>query len=97
MSVDRARFLEEGYLIVRNVVPPAKLKEVRASYEHLVDEQRAIWAAQRKSEDPPGGAWETSPQPRLGLTRPPLSDKLDEKAAPAIEAWLGEKIGRAHV
>jgi len=90
MSVDRDRFLSDGYLIVRNVIPPAKLKEVRASYEHLVDTQRSLWASQRKEGDPPGGAWETSPQPRLGLSRSPLVDHLDEKAVPAIEAWLGE-------
>jgi hypothetical protein len=90
VSLDRARFLEEGYLVVRKVVPPGKLKAVRASYEHLVEAQRRIWASQRKPDDPPGGAWETSAQPRLGLSRPPLVDQLDERAVPAIEVWLGE-------
>lgn len=90
MQVDRSRFLEEGYLIVPKVVPPARLEAVRASYEKLVEKQRAIWAAQRRPDDPPGGVWETSPQPRLGLNRPPLVEQLDAEAAPAIEAWLGE-------
>lgn len=90
MKVDRGRFLEEGYLVVRNVVPPDQLEAVRASYEGLVDKQRALWAAQRKPDDPPGGAWETSPQPRLGLSRPPLVHQLDAQAVPAVEAWLGE-------
>lgn len=90
MKVDRDRFLEEGYLVVPNVVPPDKLEAVRASYEHLVDKQRALWASQRKPDDPPGAAWETSAQPRLGLSRPPLVHELDTPAVPAIEAWLGE-------
>ena len=33
MSVDRQRWLEQGYLIRRNVIPPDQLDAVRASYE----------------------------------------------------------------
>ena len=36
MRVDRDRFLEEGYLVVQEVVPPDQLDEVRAAYEILV-------------------------------------------------------------
>ena len=68
MEVDRQRFLEEGYVIVRQVVPPDQLEELRRVYEVLVDRQRAIWARDRAPGDPPGGHWETGAQPRLILT-----------------------------
>lgn len=90
MRVDRERFLEEGYLVVSDVIPPGQLEAVRASYELLVERQREIWARQRQPGDPPGGAWEKSPQPRLLLSRLPLVEQLDAQTAPAVEAWLGE-------
>ena len=90
MRVDRDRFLEEGYLVVREVVPPDQLDEVRAAYEILVERQRETWASQRKPDDPPGGAWETSAQPRLALNRE-LGDAIDERSAAAVEVWLGER------
>ena len=58
MKVDRERFLDEGYLIIRQCIPSVELEGLRRSYETLVDRQRAIWAAERKSGDPPGGVWD---------------------------------------
>ncbi len=95
MKIDRARFLEEGYIILRGVVPPDQLETVRASYETLVKKQKTIWAANRGPEDPPGGVWETSRQPRLGLHLKPLVDHHDARSAPAIEVWLHENTAGA--
>ena len=67
MQVNREQLLEQGYLIPRNVVPPNELEGLRKSYEILVERQRAIWARDRALGDPPGGVWESSPQPRLIL------------------------------
>ena len=60
MKVDRQQFLEQGYLILRNVIPPDKLDELRTSYEILVERQKAVWARDRQPGDPPGGGWETA-------------------------------------
>ena len=90
--VDRDRFLEQGYLIVKEAVPRDKLERVRRAYEKLVDHQREIWKAERKEGDPPGGQWETVRQPRLSLQRPPLVHRIDEETAPAVEVWLEPNI-----
>ena len=91
-QVDRDRFLEEGYLIVKEAVPRNKLERVRQAYEKLVDRQREHWRTERNEGDPPGGHWETSSQPRLMLERPPLVKDHDVETAPAIEVWLEPKI-----
>ena len=92
MQVNRERFLEQGYLILRNVVPPNELKGLRKSYEILVERQQAIWARDRLPDDPPGGVWESSPQPRLILNsgRENGSPLIDHETASAIEFWLHE-------
>ncbi len=88
MKINRQQFLEQGYLILRNVIPPDKLDELRTSYEILVERQKAIWARDRQPGDPPGGVWETAPQPRLRLHDTP--ELIDEETASAIEFWLHE-------
>ena len=40
MKIDRDRFLEEGYLTVREAIPPSQLEAVREAYELLVSYQR---------------------------------------------------------
>ena len=90
MKVDRNQFLEEGYVVLRNVIPAAELDALRASYEILVERQKVIWAQERKPDDPPGGVWEASAQPRLLLQRSPLADSIDEDTASAVEIWLHE-------
>ena len=92
MQVNREQFLEQGYLILRNVVSPNELEGLRKSYEILVERQRAIWARDRALGDPPGGVWESSPQPRLilnpaGKNGSPL---IDQETASAVEFWLHE-------
>jgi hypothetical protein len=95
LKIDRDRFLEEGYIVLRGVVPPDRLESIRESYERLVENQKAIWAAERRPADPPGGVWETARQPRLNLARPPLADLIDARSAPAVEIWLHEHTAGA--
>jgi hypothetical protein len=88
LSVNRDQFLQEGYLVLRNVVPPDELEELRRTVEIMVDRQREIWAQQRGPDDPPGGAWETSAQPRLRWGHD--TDLVDAQTAGAVEFWLHE-------
>jgi hypothetical protein len=44
MKINRDRFLEEGYLTVREAIPPSQLEVVRVAYELLVSYQREIRA-----------------------------------------------------
>lgn len=90
MHVNRTQFLEEGYLVLREVVPPEELNALRESYEFLVSRQREIWAKERAPDEPPGGVWENSAQPRLHLSREPLASLVDEKTASAVEIWAHE-------
>ena len=92
MKVNRTQFMEEGYLVLREVVPPEELDALRESYELMVSRQREIWARERSPNDPPGGVWETSPQPRLQLGRDPLAGLVDEKTASTVEIWTHENM-----
>ena len=40
MKIDRNQFLEEGYVILRNVIPADELEALRTSYEILVERQK---------------------------------------------------------
>ena len=88
MKVDRDQFLRDGYIVLRQVIPPDQLEGLRRSYEIMVDRQRAMWSKDRGPDDPPGGAWEKSAQPRLNLTS--LADQIDAATASTIEIWLHE-------
>ena len=92
MKLNRDEFLETGYLIVKEAVQRDKLERVRQAYETLVNRQRDNWKAERAENDPPEGVWETAPQPRLQLSRPPLVNQIDPETAPAVEVWLEENI-----
>ena len=88
MKVNRDQFLEDGYIILRNAIPPDQLDELRAAYEIMVERQKIIWARQRKRDDPPGGAWETNSQPRLHLNS--IADQIDAETVATVEIWLHE-------
>ena len=49
MKVNRDQFLENGYIILRNAIPPDQADELRAAYEIMVDRQKIIWARQPTS------------------------------------------------
>lgn len=55
MKFSRDQFLEDGYVILRQVIPPQDLDDLRQAYEKLVERQRVIWARERGPDDPPGG------------------------------------------
>jgi hypothetical protein len=65
MQVDRQQFTEEGYNILRGVVPKAELGALRRSIEHMIDRRKEISAQRRFPTDLQGGDWESSAQPRL--------------------------------
>ena len=90
MKTDRDQFLEDGYVILRGVIPPDQLEELRQSYELLVERQKVIWARERGPGDPPGGVWETNAQPRLMLDG--MADEIDAQTAAAVEIWLHENV-----
>ena len=65
MRVDVDRFMEDGFLIIPNVIPSARLGEMRSGYETVVDKQKKIWSSERGPDDAIGGVWETHQQPRI--------------------------------
>ena len=83
MEIDARAFRENGFVVLRDVVPPAQLASLRDCFEALVEKQKEIWARQRKPDDPPGGVWETSPQPRLSFNQ-----LIDAETAAAAEFCL---------
>ena len=84
MEVDLQKFRHDGYLVLRNVVPPERLDEMRLSVELMVDREKVRSAAQRQDGEPPGGAWYQSAQPRINL------DSIDAQTAGVIDFCLGE-------
>ena len=90
MKFDRDQFLEQGYGILRQVIPPDQLAPLRAAYEILVERQKAIWALERGPNDPPGGEWETGSSPRLTLSG--MADQIDAQTAKTVEFWLHENM-----
>ena len=39
MNLNKDQFLEEGYLVLRNIIPPERLEELRTAYELMVERQ----------------------------------------------------------
>ncbi len=89
MRVDRDKFMEQGFLILRNVIPPDKLEHMRASCETILDRQKAVWASERGPDDPPGGQHDMVRQPRVHMERPGL---IDEETANVVEDfWIADE------
>ncbi len=84
-QVDPQQFLDDGYIILREVIPPERLDELRASFEVLVERQKAIWAREIQPGDPAGGVWDTHKQPRLKY-----DTVVDESTANTVELCMGE-------
>ena len=85
MQVNPQQLLDDGYIILREVVPPGQLDELRGCFETLLERQKVIWAGERKPDDPPGGYWETAAQPRVFF-----DGIADETTAKAVEFCLHE-------
>ena len=89
MKVDRDQFMDRGYLVFRNLIPPDKLDSMRAGCETMLERQKAIWARERAPDDPPGGEYETSRQPRVMMMRPGL---IDAETAHVVEDfWVADQ------
>ncbi len=89
MRVDRDKFMEQGFLILRNVIPPDKLEAMRASCETILDRQKAVWASERGPDDPPGGQHDMVRQPRVHMEQPGL---INEETANVVEDfWVADK------
>jgi len=86
MKVNPQQFLEDGFVIIRECVPPKQLDKLRDSFEILVERQKEIWRRNRNPDHPPGSTWETSAQPRLGA----FNALIDETTADTVEFCLHE-------
>ena len=81
--------MDQGYLILRDFIPPDNLEAMRSSCETILDRQKAMWARERKPDNPPGGSYETAGQPRVMMERPGL---IDEETANVVEEfWLADE------
>ena len=89
MQVNRDQFMDQGFLVLRNVIPPAKLDAIRSSCEAILERQKIVWARDRQPDDPPGGVWETSLQPRVGMERPGMIDS--EPANVVEDFWVADE------
>ena len=85
VHVDRDRFVEQGFLHLKGVVPADRLAQTRWYFETALERQKLVWAEERAAEDPPGGYWETAWQPRLRLDL-----AVEPATSPAVELLLGE-------
>jgi ectoine hydroxylase-related dioxygenase (phytanoyl-CoA dioxygenase family) len=75
---DRRRFLEQGYLIVRELIPSEQLARLRAAYELAVERHRA-----KRPEH-----WSTVAQPRVHLDE----GVVDERNAETVEFWCSDRM-----
>ena len=87
-SLNRSLLRRDGYLILRNVIPADRLDDVRTVCEAILDRQREIWRREAGPGDPPGGVWDSRPQPRV----PEFERLVDAETALAVELWLSEPI-----
>ena len=89
MKVDRDQFMDQGYLIFRNLIPPDRLESMRASCETMLERQKVNWARERGPDDPPGGEYEKVRQPRVMMKRPGL---IDAETANVVEKfWVADE------
>ena len=78
MQADRRQLMQDGYLILRQVIPPDQLAAMRAQFETLVERQKTLWQKQGSNQ------WETGAQPRLSN----YQDLIDGETPLPVEFWL---------
>ncbi len=81
MKVNPEQLRDDGYIILREVIPPEQLDDVRASFEVLVERQKEIWAQEGNRS-----VWESGAQPRLVH----FENLIDEDTANTVETWMHE-------
>ena len=84
MQVEVEQFRADGYLIIKNAVPPERLQDLRLSVEMMVDGEKARALTTRKEGEPRGGSWYQSAQPRLN------TDSITAETADVLDFCLGE-------
>jgi len=85
MKVDPQQLIDDGYIVLRQVVPPDQLEELRTNFEILLEKQKVVWARERKPDEQPGGVWTTSAQPRVFF-----DEVVDTATANTVEFCLHE-------
>ncbi|MBI4530073.1 MAG: phytanoyl-CoA dioxygenase family protein [Candidatus Latescibacteria bacterium] len=83
--LDQQQLLDNGYLVLRNLIVPSQLEQLRRSIETMVEQRKTRSAANRQPNEPPGGAWEVNAQPRLKF-----EEDFDEATVNTIEFCLQE-------
>ena len=79
-TVKTKEIQDKGYIIVRECVPPDQLGSLRGHCEQMVERHKQWWADNRQPHEPPGGEWESGPQPRVLFDR-----VVDREATDAID------------
>ena len=82
MQVNPQQWVDDGYIILRQVVPPDRLDSLRASYEKLVERQHQIWAGELEWDEPIGMDYKAK-QPRIVL-----NSVVDAARAETVEFCL---------
>ena len=85
MQVDHQQFLKDGYIILRQLIPPERLDRLRLLAELMVDKAKARSAAERTPDQPLGSAWYDQGQPRVIM-----ADVVDADTAELLEFGLEE-------
>jgi ectoine hydroxylase-related dioxygenase (phytanoyl-CoA dioxygenase family) len=88
-KVNRQSLLENGFLVIPDLLNPEQLARMRESVEQMVGRRKAMSAQNRKGDEPPGGAWATSPQPRLKFDEDYNDDTVDTIGFCLREETLG--------
>ena len=84
MQVNPQQLLDDGYIILHQVIPPEHLDELRASYEAIVERQHRIWSGELEWDEPVAIDYK-SKQPRVVL-----SAAVDAATAETVEFCLHE-------
>ena len=87
--VDTKELQDKGYIIVRDCVPPQQLESLRIHCEQMLERHKRWWADNRKPDEPPGGEWESGPQPRVLFDR-----VVDPETAESVEFVFHENTYR---
>ena len=85
MDVNRQAFMDEGFLVLGQVIEPGRVQRMRHLVEIMVDRQKALAAAQRSEGQPLGGAWYATAAPRVNWHQ-----VVDADTAEAVDFCLEE-------
>src|SRR5271169_2212932 len=58
LKIDRRQFMEDGFIILRDVVPPATLGPLRDAVERMVEGRRGRTSQKPLPNQPPSGTWD---------------------------------------